>query len=68
MRYLCFLHICYILENSKLYQEFREEFQIFEIKRNNKLLKEKKIVCLYGFVAVVNNNKNRVKIVIRKVD
>lgn len=68
IRYLCFLHIKYILENSKLYQEFREEFQIFDLRRNSKIFKEKKIVCLYGFVAVVNNNKNRVKIVIRKVD
>ena len=32
IRYLCFLSTAYILENLKLYQEFREEFQFFEIK------------------------------------
>jgi len=68
VRYLCFLHLDYILSNSKLYQEFRESFQEFELKRKNKKIKEKKIVCLYWFVAIVNNNKNRVKIVVKKVD
>jgi len=32
------------------------------------MIKDKKIVFLYWFVAIVNNNKNRVKIVVRKVD
>ncbi len=68
IRYLCFLSTTYILNNLKLYQEFREEFQFFEIKRNNKKVTEKKIVCLYWFIAIINHNKNRVKIVIRKVD
>ncbi len=68
IRYLCFLNTEYILNNSKLYQEFREEMQTFDIKRKNKKIKEKKIVNLYWFVAIVNHNKNRVKIVVRKVD
>lgn len=68
IRYKCFLHLDYILSNSKLYQEFREYMQEFEIKRKWKKKREKKLVSLYGFVAVVNNNKNRIKIVVRKVD
>lgn len=67
IRYLCFNHIIYILNHSELYQEFREELQHIEIKKQNKKVTENKIVYLYGFVAIVNNNKNRVKIVVRKV-
>ncbi len=68
IRYLCFFHLDYILSNSKLYQEFREWIQDFEVKKNWKMVKEKKIVRLYWFVAIVNQNKNRVKIVVKKVD
>ncbi len=68
IRYICFLHTIYILNNSQLYQEFREEMQEFQLKRWWKIIKDKKIVTLYWFVAIVNNNKNRVKIVVRKVD
>ena len=68
VRYLCFFHLEHILSNSKLYQEFRECFQDFEVKKNWKKVKQRKIVELYWFVAIVNNNKNRVKIVVKKVD
>lgn len=68
IRLLCFLNTEHILNNSKLYQEFREEMQHFNIKRKNKKINEKKIVHLFWFVAIVNNNKNRIKIVVRKVD
>lgn len=68
IRYLCFLHTAYILNNLKLYQEFREEFQDFVLKRKWKNIKERKIVELFWFVAIVNNNKNRIKIIIRKVE
>lgn len=68
IRYLCFLHTDYILKNSKLYQEYREEIQKFEIKRKWKKKIENKVVLLYWFVAIVNHNQNRVKIIVRKVD
>ncbi len=68
VRYLCFAHIVHILSNSKLYQEFREDAQIVPIKVNWSRRQENKIVRYYGFVAIVNNNKNRVKIVVRKVE
>lgn len=68
VRYLCFTHIVHILNHSKLYQEFRETLQTVEIKKKGKKNRENKIVHFYGFVAIVNNNKNRVKIVVRKVD
>lgn len=68
IRYLCFLHTVFILNKSNLYQEFREEMQEFEIKRKWKKVKDRKIVNLYWFTAIVNNNKHRVKIVVKKVD
>ena len=68
VRYLCFLHIEYILSNSKLYQEFREYLEKIDIKRAWKFIKENKMANLYWFVAIVNNNKNRVKVVIKKID
>ena len=68
VRYLCFLNIVHILNNSKLYQEYREWSELVEIKRHGKKVKERKIVHYYGFTAIVNNNKNRVKIVVKKVD
>ncbi len=68
IRYLCFLHLDYILSNLKLYQEFRECFQEFKIKKKGKTIIDRKIVCLYWFVAIVNSNKNRIKVVVRKVD
>ena len=68
VRYLCFLHIPMILEKSWLYQEYREEMIDISVKRRWKYIKEKKVVQFYWFVAIVNNNKNRVKVVIRKID
>jgi hypothetical protein len=68
MRYLCFKHIKYILNNSILYQEYKEELKEFSIKRKWKKVKVKKIVEYFWIVAIVNNNKNRVKIVIAKTE
>ena len=68
IRYLCFLQIKFILNKLWLYQEFREEEREKEIKRKWKKIKEKKIVYTYWFVWIVNNNKNRIKVVIEKVD
>lgn len=68
VRYLCFFHLEYILNNSKLYQEYRECFQEIETKKNWKKIKQRMIIQLYWFVAIVNKNKNRVKIVVKKVD
>lgn len=68
VRYLCFAHIVHILGNSRLYQEFREDSQSVQVKAKWTKKYENKIVRYYGFVAIVNNNKNRVKIVVRKVD
>jgi hypothetical protein len=34
IRYLCFNHIIYILNRSELYQEFREELQHIEVKKD----------------------------------
>ena len=68
VRYLCFSHLVYILNQSKLYQEYRESMEDVSLKRHGKETKEKKIVQYYWFVAIVNSNKNRVKIVVRKVD
>ena len=44
MRYLCFKHIKYILNNLKLYQEYKEELKEFYIKKKWKKVKIKKIV------------------------
>ena len=68
MRYLCFKHIKYILNNSILYQEYKEELKEFSIKRKWKKVKVKKIVEYFWIVAIVNNNKNRVKVVIAKTE
>jgi hypothetical protein len=68
VRYLCFLDIVHILNHSKLYQEYREGSEKVEIKRHGKRVKENRIVHYYGFTAIVNNNRNRVKIVVKKVD
>lgn len=57
VRYLCFMHIEYILSNLKLYQEYRTEIKKVEIKRWWKIIKEDRIISLYWFVAVVNWNK-----------
>ena len=42
MRYLCFKHVKYILNNLKLYQEYKEELKEFYIKRKGKKLKLEK--------------------------
>ena len=68
IRYICFKHIKYILNNSKLYQEYKEEMREFFIKKKWKKIKQKRIVEYFWFVAVVNDNKNRVKVVISKTD
>lgn len=68
IRYLCFLQTRHILENLWLYQEFKEEFKKFNIKKKKKIVVENKLVSFYWFVAVVSKNKIRVKIVLRKVD
>lgn len=66
-RYICFFHIKYILENLHLYQEYRNNSEKLKIKTWKK--KYKNIienVDYYWFVAIVNNNKHRVRIVIKK--
>ena len=68
VRYICFLHLIYILNHSKLYQEFREDTGKVIVKKQGKKILVNKIVYFYGFIAIVNNDKNRVKIVVRKVD
>jgi len=68
IRYLCFLHLWYVLNNSKLYQEFREYMEDVEIKKKWKKKTEKRIANLYWFVAIVNHNQNRIKIVVKKID
>lgn len=65
VRYICFNHVVFLLNKSALYQEYREKMEIVRI---NKTVKQNKIVHYYGFVAIVNDWKNRVKVVIRKVD
>lgn len=68
MRYVCFKHIKYILNNLELYQEYKEEMREFFIKKKGKKVKQKRIVEYFWFVAIVNNNKNRIKVVISKID
>lgn len=68
VRYVCFIHVKDILEKSHYYQEYRETSEIIKVKRNGKIISEQKIVRYFAFVAVVNNNKNRVKVLVKKVD
>jgi hypothetical protein len=68
MRYLCFLHVPYILQNMKLYQEYREVMEDVPVKKKGKIIKERKPVRYYGFVAIVNGDRQRVKIVVKRVD
>jgi len=72
IRYICFFHVAHILENLSLYQEYREEMKDFAI-RSKKQGKTKTVtikdrVCHYGFVAVVNGDRHRVRIVVAKKD
>ena len=67
VRYICFFHTKYILEESNLYQEFREQVEQFKIKIGKKKYKNvNENTCYYWFVAIVNKNKHRVRIVIKK--
>jgi hypothetical protein len=68
MRYLCFQHVPYVLQNMKLYQEYRQTMESVEVKRKGRTVKENRLVEYYGFVAVVNGNKQRVKVVVKRVD
>ena len=68
VRYLCFQHVPYILKESKLFQEYREQSETLKVKNRKWVSNQNKIVTYYGFVAVVKNWKNRVKVVVKKVD
>lgn len=66
-RYVCFFHTKHILENLHLYQEYREKQEKFKIKIWSKKYKEvNENVFYYWFVAIVNKNKHRVRIVVKK--
>jgi len=67
VRYVCFFHTKYILENSHLYQEYRSSIEQFKIKIWSKKYKEvSENTHYYWFVAIVNWDKHRVRIVIKK--
>jgi len=68
IRYLCFLNIDYIIKNSHLYQDFNEEYKQVTIKKKKWKIKENRLVKFYGLISIVNNDKQRVKIVLKKVD
>lgn len=71
-RYICFFHTAHILENMHLYQEYREEMKELTITKKRqwqtKKILMKDIVRHFGFIAVVNKNKHRVRIVVSKKD
>lgn len=67
IRYLCFLHFDYIISNSQLYQDFNEQYEKIRIKKNSKYIYQNKLVKYYWLIAIVNNNKQRVKIVLKKL-
>lgn len=66
MRYLCFFHTDWILKNSHTYQEYKEVTEEIQYKVRKKRMKKLEVIEYYWFVAIVNNNKNRVKIVVSK--
>ena len=68
IRYLCFLHFDFIIKKSNLYQDYLQRYEKFKIKRNKKIIVVNKLVTYYWFIATVNNNKQRVKILVKKVD
>lgn len=37
-------------------------------KKNKRIIKIKRLVKYYWFIAIVNNNKQRIKIIIKKID
>lgn len=68
IRYLCFLHFDFIIKKSHLYQDYLQRYEKFKIKRNQKITVVNKLVTYYWFIATVNNNKQRVKILVKKVE
>lgn len=68
IRYLCFMHFDFIIQNSQLYQDYHQEYKKIEVKRKWKKVVENKLVTYYWLIAIVNNNKQRIKVVLKKVD
>jgi hypothetical protein len=68
IRYLCFLNMVYIIENSYLYQEYRKEYKKIKVKWKNKKYVVTKLIKYYWLVAVVNWDKQRIKIVLRYIE
>ncbi len=68
VRYLCFMNFDYIIKNSYLYQEYRQRYNLGEVKKWWKIVKENRLTTYYGFTAIVNNNKQRIRIIVKKVD
>jgi hypothetical protein len=68
IRYLCFLNFDYIIENSNLYQEYRETYEMIEVKWKKKRFKVNKLIKYYWLVAIVNNNQQRIKVIIKKIE
>jgi len=68
IRYLCFMNFDYIIKNSYLYQDFNEEYNQVIIKKKKWKVIENRLVKFYWLISIVNNDKQRVKIVLKKVD
>jgi hypothetical protein len=47
VRLICFMDVPYILQRSHIYQEYRETCEEIQVKKNGRILKERKIVRYY---------------------
>jgi hypothetical protein len=69
IRYLCFLHFDYIIKNSHLYQDYMERMEKVKIKsRKGKLIYVNRLVKYYWLISIVNHNKQRVKVIVKKTE
>jgi hypothetical protein len=58
-----------IIKKSHLYQEYREGIEEIPYKKWTEILREKRIVKYYGFVAIVkvHNEKYRIRVVVKDI-
>jgi hypothetical protein len=68
IRYLCFLNMAYIIENSYLYQDFSESYEVIEFKVNKNKKTNTRLVQYYGFIAIVNNKRQRIKVIVKFIE